>query len=126
VGKLVKLREYLESKIDALDRLSMQRMDSMEQAVSVAMSSAKEATSKAENAFESRLALLNEFRSAMKDQASEMMPRETAEARFAAIEAILEENKGKSKGHIELRSLLFAAVGIMTGVVTVALAVFHH
>lgn len=92
--------EQLYTLINERDRQYQQRFESQEKAVNAALIAAKEAVNaalsaaqtavnKAEIANEKRLDNQNEFRGQLKDQASTLLPRTEAEARFKAIEVDL-------------------------------------
>ena len=89
--------EVLEERIDALARLSDERFQSAQTAVSAALAAAekatnaafaaaKEAVTKAEEAQQRVNVGQNEFRGAMNDLADSKMPRIEADLRFTALE----------------------------------------
>src|SRR5437899_1746011 len=73
----------LRHLLDERDMRYSQRFQAQEQAVSVALASAKEATNKAEAATSKRFDESNQFRAQLKDQAETMNPRDTAMAMFS-------------------------------------------
>jgi hypothetical protein len=70
---------------DLITRLD-ERHVADDRAVQSALASAKEAVIKAEVASEKRFEAVNEFRSTLADQATRLLPRAEADARFKAIE----------------------------------------
>lgn len=80
----IPLREYLEGRIDGLAALIEQRVSSAERAVLIAMDAANKAIGKQEDATERRFEAVNEFRSALNDLVTGMMPRAESEQRHAA------------------------------------------
>lgn len=88
------LREYLEQRIDELDRRYEQRFRSQEEAIKLAR-----------DATDARLEGMNEFRDSLKDQTAAYMPRLEAEGRLAALESQLasltarvDRREGQSSG----------------------------
>ncbi len=73
--KLGAVEKRLDAKIDALERLLVQKSIDQDRAVAQALVSAKEAVTKAEVAMGERLALLNESRRTIGDQAALMLTR---------------------------------------------------
>jgi hypothetical protein len=113
-------KELMEER----DRRHEARFDSTDEKTSLALNASEKAVSKAEMATEKRFDSVNEFRAQLKDQASTLMPREEAAARFMAIEEKIEDLKktGLQKSQFDLRTVLtiismlvaFAALFIKT------------
>lgn len=87
------LKEHLESVIsdlrqimDERDRRYESRFTAMDEKTGLALTSSKEAVAKAETATEKRFDAVNEFRGTLSDQATNLMPRGEANAKFAALE----------------------------------------
>lgn len=96
------------AQIGALDRRLTETIAATERATGIAYSAAKEAVAKADAATEKRLDAMNEFRSAMSEQASRLITRAEVEAIFAGRRAI-----GESLWRVTtaLLALLIAASG---------------
>ena len=106
----VTLKEYIES-----------RLDSMQRATEVAIQAAQRATEKAETANNARFANVNEFRQALQDQTREYLPRAEFNIQHKAIEdrvdnltrAFTEATKlgeGKSQGMSMVGYLVYSAI----------------
>jgi len=74
------LRAHVVAILNERDRRYQQRFDAQEQAMSAALTAAKEAVDKAEAAIGERLTLLNEFRAQSKDEQGKFITRQEAEA----------------------------------------------
>jgi hypothetical protein len=72
----------LERFIDERDRRYEERFVAQDQKTTTALTASKEAIVKAENATEKRFDTVNEFRGTLSDQASRLLPRSEADARF--------------------------------------------
>lgn len=92
--------------LDERDRQYAQRFEAQQEAlgaallaqkeaVANALSAAKEAVNKAEEASNKRFDSVNEFRSQLNDQALTFMSKDTAEARFAAVEEKTSNNTNR-------------------------------
>ena len=82
-GQYVTLRVYLEDRIDGLEKLIDTRLEANATAVAAALRANQIAIDKAEATVNDRLAMMNEFRAAMKDQAGQYVTMATLEAREA-------------------------------------------
>lgn len=107
---LANIKELLESEICAIrktikesDRRYEQRFDAQEKATMVAITSAKEAVTKAEASTERRFESVNEFRAALADQSSTLVSRTEVDQYNKALNEKIEE---LSKLVAELRSRL--------------------
>lgn len=110
------VRELLEARIDALDRLVQTQFSAASGRVELALTASKEAVTKAETAQEKRLDLLNEFRGQASDEAKKYPTRELVDAHFSAIE----ERLGKVETAVASfagRALALTAVGAIIGFV---------
>ncbi|HEX6827214.1 MAG TPA: hypothetical protein VF077_12925 [Nitrospiraceae bacterium] len=76
----VPLKEHLEKQIGALDRYVDERIASMKSAIDVA-----------EEKLGHRLEGMNEFRSALKDQASRLAAKEEVDYKLSAIEGRIKD-----------------------------------
>jgi hypothetical protein len=92
-------------------------LDEQKQRVDLALSSADKAISKAEEATEKRLTLLNEFRGQQADEAKKYVPRETYDTSLDRI-SVLERFQWKLAGGIAFGLII---VPIITGIVVYAL-----
>jgi hypothetical protein len=89
--------------------------------VNLALSSAKEAVTKAEAADEKRFALLNEFRAQQADESRKYAPTELVNQRFAS----LEERVGRGEqavATLQGRAIALAAIGTVVGALLGAFA----
>jgi vacuolar-type H+-ATPase subunit H len=95
----VSLREHVDQRFKDFDRRMRDAREADRDRVQLALTSAKEAVDKAEQANERRLGLLNEFRSQQADEARKYVPRETYElgmSRVSKIEEILASLQGRA------------------------------
>lgn len=133
--------EQLYTLINERDRQYQQRFESQEKAVNAALIAAKEAVNaalsaaqtavnKAEIANEKRLDNQNEFRGQLKDQASTLLPRTEAEARFKAIEIDMNRmnnaiiaGTGKFEGAQWLWGIIGAVIGGIFTIITIGLSI---
>jgi hypothetical protein len=90
----VPLRDYIERRLDDLDRRYEQRF-----------ADGLAAITKAEQAINDRLAGMNEFRDALKDQASRMATR----AELEAVGELVSELR-RAKAHLDGRLVMLATV----------------
>lgn len=132
--------EQLYTLINERDRQYQQRFESQEKAVNAALIAAKEAVNaalsaaqtavnKAEIANEKRLDNQNEFRGQLKDQASTLLPRTEADARFKALEVDIHRinnaiiaGTGKFEGIQWMWGILGALFGGIIAIITVGLS----
>jgi len=102
--------------MDERDKRYEQRFTAQEKAVEDALSAAKEAVLKAENATEKRFEGVNEFRNTLADQQRTLMPRAEAELRIKALEDAFKVRVGESSG---FKSGWALAIGIILFAVAV-------
>lgn len=103
------LREYIDVRIDALDR-----------SVQTALTSAKEAVLKAEAATDARFASVNEFRGSLNDLSRVQMPRAEAEGltkalsdRVDRLTTQVNDMQSRSAGANQLWPILFGVIGVV-------------
>lgn len=103
------LREYVDVRIDALDR-----------SVQTALTSAKEAVLKAEAATESRFEAVNEFRASLADVSRIQMPRTEAEQanramseQLARLTTQVNDMASRSQGISSVWPILFGIIGVV-------------
>ena len=72
----------IRTLMDERDRRYEDRFTAMDEKTGLALTSSKEAVTKAEIATEKRFDSVNEFRNTLKDQAATLLSRSEAEARF--------------------------------------------
>jgi hypothetical protein len=82
----VQLRDFFTLWIERLELFYAQRFEDLDEKTTLALASADKAVSKAEIATEKRFEGVNEFRGALSDANSRLMPREEALSKFAAVE----------------------------------------
>jgi hypothetical protein len=108
------LKEYLTSRIDAVEKN-----------VTTAMAAADKAVTKAETAAEKRFDSVNEFRSAMKDQQATFADRAQTDFRLGNIEGRLEKIGGVSLGVSLSASVIAGMVSSIAAIVTIELLLHH-
>ncbi len=89
----VSLREYLTALISAAEARSDARFEAMKQTVETAFANSQVAIGKAEEATAKRFEGVNEFRSALSDQASSFVSRTTLDALVEKLENQIERNR---------------------------------
>jgi hypothetical protein len=132
VAELDGLRELTLARFDAImqfsaerDRRYEERFTAMDDKTGLALTSSKEAVGKAEVATEKRFDAMNEFRGALSDQATTLMPKGEALAKFesydekiAALKEQMDKGSGKWAGANNLWLVLLAvgmaALAVMT------------
>jgi len=94
------LKELLEARLsdqrdimDERDRRYEDRFKAMDEKTSLALTSSEKAVSKAETATEKRFDAVNEFRSTLADQATNLLSKAEANAKFQGIESTIGEMK---------------------------------
>ena len=119
--EVVSVRDYLEAVLDARFTSILVRMDAIDRAVN-----------KAEHAMDQRMALANEFRATLSDQAAGFVPRKEYAVQHSALEERLTrlENRGfEQKGMgsaITVLYFLLLAVGAGVGIwATVAAKIWN-
>jgi hypothetical protein len=112
------LREYVDVRIDSLDR-----------SVQTALTSAKEAVLKAEAATNDRFSAVNEFRGSLNDVARVQMPRTEAEQvnralseRIDRLTTQVNDMASRSQGVSAMWPFLVGGAGIIFGVFGVFMA----
>jgi hypothetical protein len=90
--------EAFKKLMEERDRRITERFQAMDEKTGLALTSSKEAVAKAETATEKRFDAVNEFRGQLKDQASTLLPRAEAEAKFKAYDDKFEDNKKEKSG----------------------------
>jgi len=80
------LKSHFEELLAEVDKRYEQRFEGQEKAVNAALTAAKEAVAKAENAAEKRFDSVNEFRGQLSDQARTFMPRPESEQRMQTLD----------------------------------------
>ena len=113
------LKEHLESRIAALDRVLTLAQDEASRALAVA-----------DEEKERRLALLNEFRGQAEDQQRQFLPREVFDGfvgRFdeykESTSRALDLREGQGKGAGATVSYIFAGIGCLFVVISIVLVV---
>jgi hypothetical protein len=105
--EVVSLRDYIESRLEAIER-----------ATEVAITASQRAVEKAEIANNARFASVNEFRQALQDQTREYLPR----AEFTIHHRTLEEKVDKIG--IEVSQTANIRQGKVQGVNTIAVTIY--
>lgn len=124
--ELALLREEVTRREGEQNKYLEHRFHAQDMSVQTALTSARDATLKAEAATEKRLDLMNEFRATLSDQATQLMPRTETELRLTAIEkdvamlySRLGSTEGVSKGLGVGWAYTVGAVVMITAVATV-------
>jgi hypothetical protein len=79
-------KEYLATRLEALQRESALGLSSVKESIALALSAAKEAVNKAETANEKRFDGVNEFRATLADQQRLLIPRMEVDVIIKALE----------------------------------------
>jgi len=134
------IKDYVIGIIDERDRRYEQRFEAQqtalkdalqaaEKAVGAALTAADRAVAKAEAAAERRFESVNEFRATLSDQASNLLPRAEADARFLnlgdKVESLaksIDRGEGKSVGLNAGWVILLGAIGTLGVIATIVLA----
>jgi hypothetical protein len=113
----ISLREYVDIRFDA-----------QEKAVQTALATADRASTKAENASDKRFEGVNEFRSALADNARLLMPRQESEQSFRVLaEKIdvlakrVDARDDRNRGGNQLWVILVAAIATICSILSVIL-----
>jgi len=119
------LRQYLSSRIDAVEKIAeeresrnVERFSAAQDRVKVAMEAAEKATAKAETAIDKRFDGVNELRGALSDQAALMLPRTEYAAQHLSLAEKIDELKDRI-GRLNLTNwsaiggYIVGAVGIL-------------
>jgi hypothetical protein len=101
--------EAVEKEITGNDRRYEERFEAMDAKTGLALASSKDAVVKAEVATEKRFDSVNEFRETLRDQATTLLPREEAAARFKSMEEKVDQIKKDVEGLRESRSAASAS-----------------
>jgi len=121
------LRSHLWELIGNNDKRYEQRFVAQEQAVNNALTSAKEAVAKAENATEKRFDAVNEFRAQLADQARDFMPRKEAEIQIATLmDKVAALTGTRSQGANAVVGYMVGALSFIALLVTVGIAIATH
>lgn len=120
---------HLRAVADERDRRYEQRFEAQTEAVSAALTSAKEAVDKAETAATRRFESVNEFRAQLADQAGTFMPRLEAEQRIGQLAEKIDDIKGtRSQGFAQggqVTVMALAALASIAAVISVIIALTH-
>jgi hypothetical protein len=108
------LKEYHDSKINAVEKN-----------VTTAMAAADKAVTKAETAAEKRFDSVNEFRAAMKDQQSSFADKTQTDFRLQSIESKLDKAGGVSLGVSISASIIAGMIAATAAVVTIEVLLRH-
>ena len=121
------IKVYFEHRLEALDRTYAEQVEQVRREVKAALAASDKAITKQELAAEKRFESVNEFRAQLADQSNTFMPREVADATFAAIlsrlnaiENFQAKESGKGVGAADLRVWALAAITFLGGLVVLA------
>lgn len=120
----VSLREYVDVQLAAIRELVNQARVSDKEAIAIALTASQKAVDKAEDAQDARLALLNEFRGQMADQARSYLRTDEASLRFGNIEVGISSLNNRL-ATIEGRFLAVATVGVFVSIGAAVYAVLR-
>lgn len=96
--------ENLAEVMNERDRRYEDRFTAMDEKTSLALAGSEKAVSKAETATEKRFDAVNEFRGTLSDQATNLLPRAEASAKFQSYDEKLEDMKKEIGSLRESRS----------------------
>lgn len=106
--------------VDTLKAHYDQRFIDQDKAVQAALTAAKEATLKAEDASNKRFDSVNEFRSTLSDQVNTFLPRREYDARHETLEKLVTEisdrinrSEGAKVGSDITIGKIYAAIGVV-------------
>ena len=115
----VSLREHVDQRFIDFDRRLTDARDADRDRVQLALTSAKEAVDKAEQANERRLGLLNEFRGQQAEEARKYVPRETYDLAIGQMQTKL-ASFDRVVASLQGRALALAGFGALIGGAAVA------
>lgn len=122
----VTLKEYINDKLNNLEKAVDSRFDSITLSVNTALASADKATSKAETASEKRFDAVNEFRATLADQQRNLMPRGEVEILIKAINEKIDNlnlttisRQGRDLGQKEGWTQIALIAGVISTVVII-------
>lgn len=122
----VSLRDHVAQRFTDFDRRLTDARDADRDRVQLALTSAKEAVDKAEQANERRLGLLNEFRGQQADEARKYVPRETYDLavgqlqdRIAVLEAFRLTTIGQGTGMARFWGIIVSGAGVVGIIITI-------
>jgi hypothetical protein len=134
----VEIRDYFLALMGAMQRENDVRFSAMKEATASALAAAEKATAaaldaaqravtKAESAVDKRLEGMNEFRGALQDVTTTLMPRAESENRMnqlardlAALQARIDRQEGRGSGMSSLWGLILGAIGLVAAVIAIA------
>jgi len=112
----VSLLQHVNQRFEDFDRRLIDARTADAARVQLALTAAKEAVDKAEQANEKRLTLLNEFRNQAAEESRKYVPRETYDLSMIRLSAI--ETTGAT---LQGRAVAFAGFGSLIGGAAVAI-----
>lgn len=123
----------VDERINALEQLMTAAIQSQKEAVAIAMAAADRAVNKAEGAAERRFESINEFRAALADQAGHFMTRSEMDARLSGVSDRLNLNAnrieridGRTQGVSAAMAAGIAIVSILVAVSAVFVQLAAH
>ncbi len=129
-ASLISLKDYLEARINALEKQLTLSINSLKDNVSVARDASEKAISKAELASERRFEGVNEFRAALSDQAGTFLPRAEFSVQHSALMLRFEKMdkdvttlSGKSAGGKDVWAYLFSAGAVLISAATLVVLI---
>jgi hypothetical protein len=135
IRELVAELDGFMNVMEERDKRYRDRFLAQDEKTSLALTAAKEAVLKAENATEKRFEAVNEFRSTLSDQAALLMTKAEANSRIGGQDdkltifkeelTRLREARSETKGHASgvsaTLAMMFAVAGLAIGVLTMLL-----
>jgi hypothetical protein len=118
--KSVSLLTHVNQRFEDFDRRLVDARMADAARVQLALTAAKEAVDKAEQANEKRLGLLNEFRNQSAEESRKYVPRETYELAIGQVNAQIKVVETAS-AMLQGRAIAFAGFGALLGGAAVAL-----
>ena len=126
----VSLRDHIDRRLKDFDRRLRETRKADRDRMQLALTSAKEAVDKAEQANERRLSLLNEFRGQQADEARKYTPRETYDLaigqlhdRVATLEAFKATTLGQGSGISKFWGIIVSVIGIAGIISTIIITI---
>ena len=90
---VISLKEYIDTKLENLEKAMNAKFESVTQATNSALAAADKAINKSDIAVEKRLDSVNEFRAALTDQQRTLMPRSEVEILIKGVESKTDSNE---------------------------------
>lgn len=129
----ISLRQYVDNRFEAQEKAVAAALTAQKEAVSAALAAADRAVAKAEAASDKRFESVNEFRSALNDNARLLMPRLEAERALTTIAekgdvltSRLNARDERGQGRGDVMGWIVGAVGLVAAVISIVFALTRN